>query len=457
MRTLFHDYVWIMVLLVCPAGGGARAEDTAAPPPAISDGSAVPAATNAVAPAAPAHTSGTQLFWNLRWDNGLQYELGSSRRLSLLKERHPDADVEPYHGRIGLKLQFDAADYLTGSGAEKIPNEDGVRRARLYTTGSFFLAVPAFYKVEAEVANGAFYVRETYVSLADLPLFRTLKIGYFKAPMTLEGYTSAGDTLFLERAAPVEAFGPGIVFGVQPAGVSADQRLTWAFGWFADGGQQDVSESSKSLTRAIGRVTWLPLYAPEPGQTRLVHLGASTQFMFSEQGVAEYRSRPESYFAPRVVDTECLDAKTALSGGLELAAEQGPWSVQSELLVASVNRVEAADLLFYGFYVAGSWLLTGENRPYNQTMGAFGRVEPSRKFSLRDGTFGAWELVARISHLDLDDGDVQGGRLSLATVGLNGYLTSRLKIMCDYAFGHLNHGANDGSLRILGGRVQYEF
>lgn len=451
MKQQLHVSIGMAVFLFCLAPDQGLNADTATPP------TAAPASTNTVEQVEPAHRSGTNLIWGLRWDNGLEYELGSARRMSRLTARHPESDVEPYHGKVGLKLHVDAVHYRTDSALKDIPADSGIRRARLYTTGSFFLKVPAYYKVEAETANNEFYVRETYLSLAKLPYLQTLKLGFFKAPMTLEGYSGAGDTLFLERAAPIEAFGPGILYGIQPAGTAADKRMTWAIGWFADGGQSDVSEASKSLTRAIGRVTWLPRYDAGESGTKLIHLGTSAQFMYSAESSVQYRSRPESYFASRLVDTGPLDANESLTLGVEFAVADGPLSLQSEFLQASVNGADDSNPVFYGFYIAGSWLLTGESRPYNRGTGTFGRVIPSRKFSLRERSFGAWELVSRFSRLDLNDQAVKGGRMDLATVGLNGYLTSRLKIMFNFAVGRLGQSGDDGDLQILEGRVQYEF
>ena len=53
-----------------------------------------------------------------------------------------------------------------------------------------------------------------------------------------------------------------------------------------------------------------------------------------------------------------------------------------------------------GFYVQGSYLLTGEHRPYNRALGIFSGIRPKRNF-LEDGGWGAWELAARYSYLDL--------------------------------------------------------
>jgi phosphate-selective porin OprO and OprP len=203
-------------------------------------------------------------------------------------------------------------------------------------------------------------------------------------------------------------------------------------------------------------VTWLPAYKDEADKTKLIHLGASAQHLYSKKSSVTYRSRPESYFAPRLVDTGDLDAQSALSWGIEVAVENGPLSLQAEWLQALAYRAADATLGFYGYYVAGSWLLTGESRPYNRNAGAFGRVVPRKTFSLRNGAYGAWELAARFSHLDLNDEEVKGGTMDIGTVGVNGHLTPRLKLMIDYGFGRVDRRDGDGDVRTLAGRMQYE-
>ena len=46
--------------------------------------------------------------------------------------------------------------------------------------------------------------------------------------------------------------------------------------------------------------------------------------------------------------------------------------------------------------------------------------------------------------------------MGLATVGLNGYLSAHLQIMFDCAFGRVDRGEEEGDLRILEGRIQYD-
>ncbi len=454
MRTTLLGGIGGVALLCHLARGGVCADaEVAVPQPAESNAPSAAAEAPVGGTSAKPHGSGG-LFWGLRWDDGLRYEIGSTARVARAMSLHPDRDVRPHSGKIGLKLQLDAASFETDG--EGTTQDQGVRRARLYTSGLFFLMVPISYKLEAEVTDEDFYVREAYVWLAEIPYVQNLKVGHFKAPMTLEGLSSSSDLLFLERAAPVEAFNPGILFGIQPAGMSSDKRRTWAIGWFANGGQNDVSEASRSPSRAIGRLTWLPRREEGADGVNLIHVGLSGQYLYSDRHEVQFRSRPENYFAPRVVDTETLDAEQATTWGIELAVQRGPLSVQSEFLQAIVDRIDNSDLVFQGSYVAASWLLTGESRPYKNASGVFGRVQPRREFSLGTRSFGAWECVTRISRLDLDSDDVKGGTMGLVTVGLNGYMSERFRIGFDFATGTVERDGAEEDLQIIGGRVQYD-
>ena len=70
-----------------------------------------------------------------------------------------------------------------------------------------------------------------------------------------------------------------------------------------------------------------------------------------------------------------------------------------------------------------SWVLTGESRPYNA--GAVANIKPAHDY-------GAVELLARYSRLDLDDGSILGGRQHDLTLGANWYLTSHFKFQANY-------------------------
>ena len=89
---------------------------------------------------------------------------------------------------------------------------------------------------------------------------------------------------------------------------------------------------------------------------------------------------------------------------------------------------------FAAFYVMLSYFLTGEHRPYSLPNATFSRPHP-RKNVLRDG-WGAWEIAARYSFLDLDSRGVEGGVLHDWTLGLNWYLNHHTRLMFNYILSH---------------------
>ena len=68
-------------------------------------------------------------------------------------------------------------------------------------------------------------------------------------------------------------------------------------------------------------------------------------------------------------------------------------------------------------------MLTGESRDYKN--GYVGNVKPSH-------AYGALEIAARYSELDLNDGPVLGGKQHDWTVGANWYLGNHLKLQANY-------------------------
>jgi phosphate-selective porin OprO/OprP len=111
---------------------------------------------------------------------------------------------------------------------------------------------------------------------------------------------------------------------------------------------------------------------------------------------------------------------------------------------------------FNGYYVEGSWVITGEPRKYNQVNGAFDGPVPAYPFNPAAGTWGAFELAARFSDLNLNylpgspgtapgPSSVRGGDQQIFTVGLNWYLNPTIRFMADYQHVHINRLNPDSS------------
>jgi len=167
------------------------------------------------------------------------------------------------------------------------------------------------------------------------------------------------------------------------------------------------------------RLTGLARYANE-GRSYL-HLAVSSRYVGADNDTLRYKGRPESNASDNFVDTGCFTAAHAWHLGLEALWNEGPLSVLAEYNRAWVDSPVSGDPEFSGYYVTASWVLTGEHRPYDRTVAYARRVMPKDRW-------GAPELVARFSHVDLNDGVVQGGRFDKTYVGLNWWATQHWKL-----------------------------
>jgi phosphate-selective porin OprO/OprP len=260
----------------------------------------------------------------------------------------------------------------------------------------------------------------------------------------------------MEIAAPTQAFAPGVKPGILFGGPVLDGRMTWGLGWFSGSGSAELGSFSAQATSA-GRVTGLPVDREGEGTRDLVHLGLNASVALGAAHPIRYQARPESHLAPYIADTRDIAADNAYLAGVEAAVVRGPFSLQGEFFHATVNPRRGGMLNFGGFYLYGSWFLTGESRPYDRSAGVFSRLQPLRDLSLRGGAPGAIELGVRYSHVDLTDGAVRGGIMDLVTLGLNWYWNPYLRMRFNYIVGNVRSGSQNGNLNILQTRLELDF
>src|SRR5262249_30564479 len=83
----------------------------------------------------------------------------------------------------------------------------------------------------------------------------------------------------------------------------------------------------------------------------------------------------------------------------ELAGAFGPFWAQGEYFRDWVDLRTAPDPTFDGWYAEAGWIMTGEHRPYKGKLGNFERIKPDHPFSLKNGGWGAWELLGRYDNI----------------------------------------------------------
>lgn len=240
-----------------------------------------------------------------------------------------------------------------------------------------------------------------------------LTIGQFKVPFGLEQLTSTNDISFIERSLPSSALALSRRKGIGLENHGKKHSLAAMVFGSSVGGNEGNG--------AAARFTYTPI---KHGDT-LLHLGLSATTE-RPAGSVSFDTRPESLPTDvRLLRTGTIGGVGRVSQlGVEAAWVKGPVSMQAERMRSHLSRSDGLpDTDFHGWYVAGSWLLTGESRGYRD--GAFKGVTPANER-------GAWEFTARLSHLGLDDGTVQGGTGNNLTFGVNWYFREHLRIMANY-------------------------
>jgi phosphate-selective porin OprO/OprP len=318
--------------------------------------------------------------------------------------------------QVGGRLMVDTAVFYDDP---ELNNGTEVRRARIFIAGQVFNDWK--FKLQTDFAGNEVTLKDAWLSYIGVDV-ADIKVGNFKEPFSLEEMTSSKYITFMERALP-NAFVPSRHLGV---GIGHyGNKLTAAAGIFGGTVNADNDNGDEGNSFAA-RVT----YSPINEGRRLAHFGVYGEYANPTDDEVRYRERPESHIANvRLVDTGTLeDVDKTSKWGLEAATVVGPFSAQGEYIGVSVNRRQETDPNFYGWYMQASWFLTGESRPYKK--GVFGRVKPLSVVG--KGGYGAWELAARLSKIDLSSSGVDGGYEKDFTFGVNWYATPTIRFMANY-------------------------
>ena len=294
------------------------------------------------------------------------------------------------------------------------------RRARIGLSGK--VDDDWSFQIEYDFAENGSSANDVYLRYTGLEN-GNITIGHFKVPFGLEELTSSNNITLIERSLPTTTFAQSRRMGVGYS-TSGDKWTAAVMGFGQSQGSGVRSTTGDEGLGIGGRVTFTPVNS----DNNLMHLGiaASTESPADKDvSTVRFRTRPESRPTNvRLIDTGNIsDASSIDQVGLEAAWKSGPFSVQSEWISASVSRSGQPSVDFDGWYVSGSWVLTGESRGYRG--GVFRGISPQNPG-------GAWELTARYSSVDLDDGPVAGGDEQNLILGVNWYANNRVRFMLNY-------------------------
>ncbi len=363
---------------------------------------------------------------------------------------------------IGLTgdIQFDtgAYDFHAKSpvvGPQALSNGVNARRARIGVTGTAFgdwgfaLVYDAGNSSD-QTAKGIETAQIIYSGLRGA----AFEIGYSNTFFTLDQSTSSNDTLFLERASP-----SNIATNLN----AGDARANLGARFFGDrywiGGYLTGPASGDSHTLTAERLGAFQRAAFQvlKGQDYSLHLGVGVDELLQASntgngtaGVLSLSDQPELRIDPTtLVNTGTLGTlANPVTGGyvldFETAATYGPLFWQGEYYRYQVDRRGLANANFEGGYGQVSWTLTGESHAYNPQAASYFRIIPKHPFSLARGEWGAWEIAARASYVDLNSNFISGTALSAYpaavdgglqrsySLGVNWYPNDLVRFLLDY-------------------------
>ena len=244
----------------------------------------------------------------------------------------------------------------------------------------------------------------------------TLQVGQFKQPNSMEELSSTKNNDFISKSMATNTY-------------AVARRLGAAYSYGTDDWSVTASWFGRELTRNLAhgsgyglRGTWAPIN--EKGN--ILHFGLAYANYDTDADTFRVRARPDADLATvRLVDAgEMTDTDRVATTSLEGLWIRGPFKLQGEYYTSDIKRLASSDYTSTAGYIQGMWNLTGE------TWGYKGGV-PTTPLPDQPGS-GMWQLGLRYDTIDLNDGAVEGGKMSTWTAGVNWYWRSNFKLALNY-------------------------
>lgn len=433
------------------------------------------------------------------------------------------ANQYPTHKITGF-LQLDTAFYaqspLNIETVGDAQNGTGFRRARFAVNGK--VAEFTNYQIEMDFATAgrpSFF--DNYVEQGNLPILGEVRAGQFLQPFSVDAMSGFRNLPFLERSLPFLAFVPFRRVGIMASNASEDDLTHWAYSIFRTGGYNNAPLGDSRFATDFGniggfsfstRLTHL-LYYDECAEDRyLWHVGGAYNYGrlgandATGSGTPGNAGTPEPYYQARTtpefgplgypdlsaafgnavngtpifVDTGRYQADYFNLFGLETVYQSGPFSFQSEYMATVVESV-VGPIFYQGAYAEVMYRLTGEHRRYDKKLAALRNPIPYANFApLKSGEvrgWGAWEIAARWSVVDLNNPDkldghyynsatnkfdttnnAGNGLLNDSTLGLTWFLNAHTKLQLNWIHAMLRNTAKGySSADLFVSRIQVDF
>ena len=374
--------------------------------------------------------------------------------------------------KLRALAQADARFYFGGDGIAG-NNQFLLRRTRAILTGTIaknfdFAIVPEFAGVDGTTKASTFSLVDAWIAAKIQPSFN-LKFGKFASPVALE---PGADRLFVESSF-VNTLLPNRDLGVELYGTLADGFVEYRAGVY-NGVRNNTSAVGGDLNdnkSFAGRLTVTP-FAKSEGWARGLGLAVGASSGSETGALQNIATNGQQTLANLGAvagagnHTRISPAVFVYSGPFSFVAEYAFERQELVRTAAPLNRFTASN---DAWRVSGGYVVTGE-------VSTARGVTPKANFDPAAGTWGAFEIVARASGIDLDRGlflaAANGGGGLSATInahgatayglGLNWYLNRNLRLLLNYEVTAFDGGSAAGSVvadaeQALFSRLQVSF
>ena len=330
--------------------------------------------------------------------------------------------------RLRGLVQADGRFYLDDANAAQ--DRFLLRRARLIFEGKF--AERFNYVIQPEFAGSTVSILDANVSTALTPSIN-VRFGRFKTPVGLEQLQSDPVAFFNERSIATN-LAPNRDVGVELFGSVLDKKLAYQLavvnGVIDGGNSNPSSDNLEGDFTVAGRLFATPWANDKDSALKGLGFGiAASAGNYEGAQLNAYRTDGQQTFFAYGATTVADGQATVISP--QAYHYTGPFGLLAEYFHADRkvnNGLGASDKLTNkAFNVSLGYVLTGEEASYRG-------VTPKANFKPSAGTWGAFEIVARYAHVDIDDdtfplfaGATNATEVNSYGLGLNWYLSKTVR------------------------------
>jgi len=383
-------------------------------------------------------------------------------------------------GQFSLSLrslvQFDYGYFAQGKNPAGVDLNSGsnFRRAQIGVQGTAFKdwSYNFIYDFGGNGVEKNGYIYYAYLQYDGLGPFHA-RVGALAPFAGIEDATGSADLLFLERPSVTDV---ARNVGGSPGREGIDlfvQGDTYLLSVAYTGKKTTDAATFDAQQAVVTRASWLAY--TDSSVKWLVDANLSHVFKTADTAPNSnlnnfsFSNGPElAIDASKTVNTGNIDANKVTEFGFETAATYAGFYAQGGWFHFAVERRTAVpNPDFSGWYAALTYSLTGEEHLYDPTTASFRGLRPAKPLGSQGG-YGAWEIKARYSDIDLDfnplttaaAGGIFGGKQDVWTVGLNWYVNNAIRFALDYdniRVSHINAPSTNISASAIALRSQISF